>query len=193
VQDTVAAVRGTVSDTVDTVKDAFDVTAQVERRPWAMFAGAVAVGFLGGFLMGPSARRSRRDERWPDMDDGRSNWLPEWPRRGSAPLPQATHSEPAASPTPSKPGWLDEALERFQPAISKLKELAIGATTGMVGEMIMSNVPMHLRGDVSGVIDRFTTALGGKVTPLATASAQGDDSRPHSRFAQHEQGNGRGV
>ena len=54
VQETVHNVTDTVQDTVHSVTEAFDLGRQVDRHPWAMMAGAVAVGFMGGVALGPS-------------------------------------------------------------------------------------------------------------------------------------------
>jgi len=51
VQDTVTNVSESVQDTVESVKSTFDIRQHVEAHPWAMFGGAVAIGFLGGRLM----------------------------------------------------------------------------------------------------------------------------------------------
>src|SRR5262249_52925003 len=50
-QQTVNTVKDTVHDTVQTVRETLDVPTQVRRHPWAMLAGSVAVGFLGGLAL----------------------------------------------------------------------------------------------------------------------------------------------
>src|SRR5262245_11419063 len=52
VEDTVATVKESVQEAVGTVKEAFNLAHQVERHPWLMFGGAVAVGFLSERLLG---------------------------------------------------------------------------------------------------------------------------------------------
>src|SRR5262245_38479035 len=54
VDETVQAVKESVRETVSSVKETFDLARQVERRPWTIMAGAVAVGFLGGRLLARS-------------------------------------------------------------------------------------------------------------------------------------------
>src|SRR5947209_18377211 len=51
VQETVGNVKDTFDDTVETVKGAFNLPRQVERHPWAMLGGAVAVGAVLGVLL----------------------------------------------------------------------------------------------------------------------------------------------
>src|SRR5579859_6838521 len=48
---TVDNVKDAVHDTVGSVKDTFDLPLQVDRHPWAIVAGSVALGFLGGYLL----------------------------------------------------------------------------------------------------------------------------------------------
>lgn len=55
VQGTVENVKETMHDTVDTVKDTFDLHHQVDAHPWAMLAGAAAIGYIAGAILEPSA------------------------------------------------------------------------------------------------------------------------------------------
>src|SRR6185295_16416178 len=50
-QETVDSVRESVRETAETVSETLDVRKQVERHPWAMMAGATAVGFGVGVLV----------------------------------------------------------------------------------------------------------------------------------------------
>jgi len=53
--------------------------------------------------------------------------------------------------------------------LNKLKAMALGATTGVFGEVIRGAVPESLRPEVSKVIDRVNTALGGTSFPSRTS------------------------
>jgi len=48
--------------------------------------------------------------------------------------------------------------------LDRLKGLAIGTTTGVFGEVLRSALPQSIGGEVSKVVERLTTALGG--TPI---------------------------
>src|SRR5262245_3254490 len=52
VEASATAVKDSVAASVHTVAEAFDLGRQVQRHPWAMVGGSVAVGFLGGWLLG---------------------------------------------------------------------------------------------------------------------------------------------
>src|SRR5437868_9061606 len=94
VQGTVSSVKETVADTVDTVKEAFDVRQQVERYPWAMLAGAVFVGYVGGRLLTPPGR-PYMPQSW-----GGAGAEPSQPARAELPPSRAT--------TPAEPSWLEK-------------------------------------------------------------------------------------
>lgn len=51
VAQTVDNVKDAVHETVDNVKGTFDLRRQVERHPWAMVGGSIALGFVGGMLL----------------------------------------------------------------------------------------------------------------------------------------------
>ena len=52
VHDTVDTVKGTMQETVSSVKEAFDLSRQVERHPWTMVGGSFALGVWQGEVMG---------------------------------------------------------------------------------------------------------------------------------------------
>jgi len=159
VESTVDTVRGTVTDTVDSVKESvketFDLNHHFQTHPWMMLGGATLVGYLGGCLLDNSRGASRASSNGWSRLEGHGGRPEERPR------PEPQHSEPAKS----GPSLWDKAVEALGPAISKLEGLAIGAATGVVGKMLLEAAPDALRGDLEGVINEITTALGGKPIP----------------------------
>jgi len=176
---TVESVQGTVHETVATVKDSLDVCQHVERHPWAMLAGSVAAGFVLGRLLTPPARDLSpmthagyhpADRPWSE---------PQHFQAAPAPAPQAHDQGSGQKPE----GFLDHMTEKLQPAFDELKDMAIGAATNLVGEMILSSVGPAMRGQVKSVIDQFATALAGKpvrVSEEAVASASQQSQQPAS-------------
>jgi len=158
VQETVGSVTETVQKTVQTVKETFDFRKQVEQRPWLVVGGAAAVGYLLGSLLTP------RSSAHPDRED---SWTAEEDHHEHAqvhPEP-AQHEEtcmghPCAEQSHQGPGF----LSGFGEVLNQLKGLAIGATTGVFGEVLRSALPESFQGEVSNVLERVTTALGG--TPI---------------------------
>jgi len=147
VENTVQNVSDTVHSTVESVKDTFDLSHQMEQRPWMMFGGAVLLGFVGGKLL---------ERLGPPSTHG----------NGFAPNPYSPPTrEPAptyqSSPTPAGPGVGSKMLEAMKPALSKLGGLAIGVTTGVIGEMIRDAAPQQLHPQLDEVVNDITLALGG--------------------------------
>ncbi|MFN0017656.1 MAG: hypothetical protein ACKVP0_05305 [Pirellulaceae bacterium] len=155
IQDTVQSVRESVRETAESVSETLDVCKQVEKHPWAMMAGATAVGFGVGILvtrvdvpvaassMAASMRSNGHSSGvnnggWSEQQNGRDD------RNGRA---QQVES-------PEEPVWA--------PAVNQLKGLAIGAMFGVLREILAKSMPDALNGQVGEVINGFTTSLGGK-------------------------------
>jgi hypothetical protein len=48
---TVDIIKDAVHETVAIVKESLDLRLQMERRPWAILGGSMALGFVGGYLL----------------------------------------------------------------------------------------------------------------------------------------------
>lgn len=173
VQGTVDTVRNTVTDTVESVKHTFDLSEQVERHPWTMLAGAVALGYMGGSYLGQGSSGPESHSQSP------SGWQPNPPVEHSA-SSHVLSSSPATAPTTQT--WANQpeqapvsshsvtqavdspnSLQRlFGNELSKLKGLAIGVSLGLVRDMISESVPPSFRPQIAEVIDGFTEKLGGE-------------------------------
>jgi len=156
VEGSVEAVKETMHETVETVKEAFNLRRHVQRHPWAMLAGSVAVGFLGGRLLGAAQRR--REHRGPRPG----------PEEARAPTPDFTlertaEPEPQRQAEEERSSWLGQFGETFGNELSKLKSLALGATFGVLRDMLTASVPEQLKPQLTDVMNGFTTKLGGKL------------------------------
>jgi ElaB/YqjD/DUF883 family membrane-anchored ribosome-binding protein len=145
VQDTVQTVSNTVDRTVESVKETFDLSRHFEEHPYVVLGGAVLAGFIGGRLLDrlapPPATNGFHHE--PRQETGQTHFQ----------LPP---------PSSSEPGKGSEMVEALRPAMSKLRQLAIGVTTGLIAEMVSKSIPEGLHHEVDEVIDDITLALGGK-------------------------------
>jgi ElaB/YqjD/DUF883 family membrane-anchored ribosome-binding protein len=164
VTDTVDNVKEAVHDAVESVKETFDLPLQVERHPWLMIGASVAVGYVGGSLLGrwigraaphPGRPRSFRAE-----GDGWSaaarpetrSWIAS--ERPSGPVPSGPPTEAA-----SRPGlW----TELFAPELAKFKGLAIGYLVGAVRDVMSQSLPPDMREQVHETMDSITQKLGGQ-------------------------------
>ena len=159
---TVQDARRSMNDTVQGVKDAFDLKLQVQRHPWPMLAGSVAVGFVAGAVvdrMIPEARPSAapadlHPQRWPAIGNGGVSERPMSEELRQEPLPRAE--------THANSDWLHSLAHEFAPEISKMKGLAVGAAMSVLREMLAQSVPAQLKPQVTDVLDNITVKLGGE-------------------------------
>ncbi len=158
VESTVETVKETVSSTLDTIRDTLDLRGQVEQHPWPMVGGAMALGFVGGWLMGPARKASWQPEpAWqPEEAAAEAPASPNW---GSN-----MRWEPASQRQPEarQPSWWDHLLSAFGSEIDKLKGLALGTLGGVVRDLVAEAVPENLKPTVVEIVNDLTTKLGGK-------------------------------
>jgi cell shape-determining protein MreC len=154
VENTVSAVKGTVEETVETVKSSFDLTHQMEAHPWLMLGGAVVAGYFAASLLnrGASAVSS-------GVSHLTSSYTPP-PQQAMSSLSSSGRS-PSSSENWSNGLW-DTVTRAFQPAISRLEELAIGAAAGVVSNMVVNAAPEALRTELKPIFDDLIRSLGGK-------------------------------
>jgi ElaB/YqjD/DUF883 family membrane-anchored ribosome-binding protein len=166
VHETVTTVKDSVRETVGSVRDAFDISRHVENRPWTMMAGAVAVGFLGGYMLHRSSTRERETReperrrlggRLSESDGARRGALNGW---HAADGPESPDSKPA--PRDEEPGVLSKMGGTFEKELGQLKGLAIGAMFGMIRDLAQDSVPAALEQQVGEVMDGITEKLGGQ-------------------------------
>lgn len=181
VQGTVDSVRHSVEGTVASVSEALDLTLQVKRHPWEMFAGAIAVGYVGAQLLSAGQGRSGFSAR--RLSNGFSDRLSA-EREGMISVPSTkyvtngatAHGSANESTAPAHSGLLSQIGESFQTEIAKLKGLAVGATFGMVRDMLTEAGPPSLKREIAEVIDGFTEKLGGHRISGSVLSQGGNDS-----------------
>src|SRR5262249_33518448 len=166
-----------------------------------LFCGSAAVGFLGGYLL-TRPRRAPRDRRWPNMTE-RPGFFPThaWSGRPEGLPPPQIGTQPLEERKEEGPGWIDTVAHKLEPALSQLKEVAIGAAISMIGKMLLEKAPPALRGDLSGVVEKITNAFGGKPVDIEMparepeAQPEGEKSpRHHNRLSgTKSRGNGRSA
>jgi ElaB/YqjD/DUF883 family membrane-anchored ribosome-binding protein len=163
VVDTVTdSVKDTVESVAETVKHTFDMRDHVQRHPWGMFCGAVAVGFVGGRMIAPA-------------QSGSVQPTPAAP-------PPVPASRPAARQREEEPqSGVNELLQR-------VKGLALGALMKVVRDMLSESLPETMKADVMTVVDDFTTKLGGKPVPTDSSSeSNGADSSASGEQSHEDQ------
>jgi len=148
VQDTVGTVKESVQETVQTVKSAFDLSEQMEKRPWLMMGGAVVVGYVGGrLLMSPDHKAL------PPPSDGSA--APRPPSRTEA----ATAAVSSAASTTAD--WLEELAG---PLLKQAQGLALGVLAGVAADLIQNSAPEGMRGQLNEMVEKFASSVG--TTPI---------------------------
>jgi ElaB/YqjD/DUF883 family membrane-anchored ribosome-binding protein len=147
VRSVVDSVSESVKEGVESVKETLNLSEQVRRHPWGMLGGAAAVGFFGGWLMGPSRKE------------------PEVPSAANLPrdFPRESYGTDLREKTPEPASESEESV--FAEPLKAFKGLALGAIMGMVREMVAKGLPDNLKDDVVKVLDNFTTKIGGNIVP----------------------------
>jgi len=166
VHDTVDTVKESVAETVETVKESLNIRHQVEAHPWAMVAGAVAVGFVGGrWLINMTAAPSQVAAVMSTPMPAVSPERPERSERpaGSQQNGHGSKKKAAAAAAPrQESGWWSLIHQQFGGELDKLKGLAIGAAGNVVREMLTSSAPPPVAERIKEVVDSMTEKLGGQ-------------------------------
>lgn len=166
VKETVASVKDTMHDSVEGIKDMMDVSAHVDRHPWLSVGGAVLCGYLLGSLL-PGGKESGSERRVSSPEAPK-------PQPGNGNGRHKYQKQHAIAEAPSTPSW----LSAFDPELQKLKGLALGATLGMVRDMITEAVPPQMVDQVRTLVDDVTRKVGGEPVARSTFSATMDEEKP---------------
>jgi len=165
VQDTISVVKDSVKGSVDAVQGVFDIPGHVQRHPWGIMAGSVALGFFLGSL-GQSRREEERHET-PSPAAG-----------GHTAASTGSHSHHRShkngrnrlSQTAKESSSF---LSDLAPELNKLKGLAIGTLLGSVREMVVPSVPESFGKPLAEFFGSVTTKLGG--TPINSDSTEEEE------------------
>ena len=190
VSDTVSETIGNVTEqfqeTVQSVAETFNIKLQCERHPWAVFGGAVAVGALGGYLLGGSSQSSGSSGRYAGTPQ--THYQPEGQTGGTSAVGSAASA--VGSALGGVAGTVGSTLGGlFGEQLNHLKGLAIGAMMGVVRDLAARSLPENLKGKVSEEVDKLTRSLGGEPVqgsilpePKSEESESAQESGGHDRF-----------
>jgi hypothetical protein len=184
VKETVETVTEGVKETVETVAETFNLRRQMEKRPWLIFGGSVALGCALGYLL------SGRPSRYRYYYTGRPTPpepppLPPQPAESAGLSASRLSAEPQRAPEPPRHrgpstfSWLGEQL-------GFLKGLAVSTLMGAVRDLAVRNLPESLSQRVAEEVDQFTRRMGGE--PIRGSVLP----EPQSGQEEHREGNGKG-
>lgn len=169
VQETVSTVKTSLNDTMHSMGEALSISHHVERHPWAMVAGATAVGFVGGYMLLSKSDDRRAEERFRHLSaaQGRPSETPYDSRSGYVP-PEPVRRDASRETTrdmrSSNSGGAASAFaDWLKPATSQIQSLAVGAALGLFKELVTRNVPQPMTSQVNELFDGLTQSLGGQV------------------------------
>jgi ElaB/YqjD/DUF883 family membrane-anchored ribosome-binding protein len=154
VEDTVAKAKDSVHETVESIQESLNLPHQVQRHPWGMFTGSVALGVLTGYLLPTEFRRSQGYRAASG--------------NGFRPRESDLHAEFVREPSaaePSGPSMLHQVGDALGGELTKLKGLAIGTALGLVRDLLVDHLPETMRPDLTNMVNEVTEKLGGKVLP----------------------------
>jgi ElaB/YqjD/DUF883 family membrane-anchored ribosome-binding protein len=166
VKSVVGTVTETIEETVESVKETLNLKEQVRRHPWPMVGGAFAVGFLGGWMLGPSHKEEAPEALSPE------------PYR-----PPLEPLRPVHRPRTESTASAQEAPTIVQ----KLQALAVGTLMNVLDKVVTDVVPENVKPDVESLIDDITVKLGGK--PIHDSAKAESEENQHP---SHERGTGNG-
>lgn len=182
VEGTVETVKESVHGTVEAVKETFDVPLQVDRHPWAMLGGSLALGFAVGRLLPGSSAPSTKS-----LSTGMASAKkPQKAAHGNgwSGAKQTESARPAAQA--EGPSILTKVMQQFGPELEKLKGLAVGAVLGVVRDMVSKATPPQVGSQIAQVIDDVTSKLGGKPISGPVSSYFGQDQPAEETGASRE-------
>jgi len=168
VKESVGTVQEAVHETVQSVKESLNLERQVREHPWAMFAGAAALGFIGGRLLYRVTAEPKSSVTLPAAASFTMAPSP------MAPLPAAQGSSYGAgnqphhgngfkaAPAPAEPSWWHSIAEHYQDELDKLKSLAVSALGNVIREVLTTSAPPAVANQLRDVVDGMTTKFGGE-------------------------------
>lgn len=184
VKDTVQQLRDTVTGgvekTVETVKETFNISRQVQRHPWGMMLGSAAAGYLLGRLL-PSAP-DIRDSFGTSMGSRMASAQSEPGRAALAPEPRGHnghgrgHDGAAREPEPAGESWVSGLLDTYHDEVEKLKGMGIAAVMGVVRDMVKQSVQGEIGDRLSDWVNNLTEKMGGKPFSGPVLETQSNES-----------------
>jgi len=146
VQETMAAVTDKVQETVQSVGEAFNLRTQMERHPWLVLGGAVAVGCMVGASFGSAEAATEK-------------------------MPAAAAAPPPPPPWSGRPNARENAVSDTEhhgiwgDALAHLKNIGVSYVMGIVRDLARNELPEAVASRVADEVDALTSKLGTNPLP----------------------------
>ena len=149
VKGTVEDLKGSVEETVETVKQAFDMRHQVDQRPWTMLGASVLTGYVLGNMGGSDSSRSVDALPYYPPPAGVAAPGSEYQSRGYgngqdqklASYPSSYPASPASPQQRSTTGFMTSIMDQFGDELDVLKDAAVVTIGNMLRDLLKKNLP----------------------------------------------------
>ncbi len=172
---TVEAVKGTVEtvsekvqETVQAVQETFDISLQMQKRPWVVMGTAFAAGFVIGAVLTPGSSRGSDEESSRETSSF------------------SDYSSPSKeSESDGEPGF-------WQDAFSHLRNLGLSYFLGMARDLVQRELPNGLGTRIADEFDHLTSKLGANpiqepLVEKASAQSSETEDSPHRSDEWHDE------
>jgi ElaB/YqjD/DUF883 family membrane-anchored ribosome-binding protein len=162
VENTVESVKTGVESTVESVKTTLNDTVDSVKQAFDIAGqidnhpwAAVGCAMLAGMTAGYLwAGRSRPGHA--------STWQPAaQPMHNQTPANSFTHAGPQTN-TPAQPSFFSGLFDSFEGELKKVREVALGALIGVARDALKDALPPSLQPQVAEIMDSATRTVGGK-------------------------------
>jgi len=173
VQETMNTVTDKFQETVQSVGEIFDLRLQMERHPWVVLGGAVAVGWIVGSSVGAASETNIAPAKASEPPPPPPPW------NGGT-----QHAHNGRNTQSTEPGI-------WSGAVSRLKDLGVSYLMAMVRDLARNELPEAIAGRVAEEVDALTTKFGvepiaGPVLPEPKAEDSGRDKNLETRPGYQE-------
>jgi ElaB/YqjD/DUF883 family membrane-anchored ribosome-binding protein len=163
VTEAVKDTASSVAQTVQAVTETFNISGHVQRYPWLALGCSAGVGYLLGMWLAPS-----HSTALSGMTAGASSTPSTPPAPAPAPPEPvlsagSSNGHAASSQEPARENAWQTFFDSWKPAFDQLKGLALGATVGVAGQMLIRALPESFRKDLNEMLAGVTKAVGGTV------------------------------
>ena len=164
VKSSVQSVKSSVQQTVHSVGEALSISHHVEQHPWAMVAGATALGFVAGYVLTQKSGDARAQEKFRHLAAYQGQ-VPEnrFADRDFEPQPGNRSASESSMSGMRDSGHTNAFTEWLKPAASQVQSLAVGAALGILRDMLVKAVPPPMHSQVTELVNGLTSSLGGQV------------------------------
>jgi hypothetical protein len=186
-------VKGTVDDTVETVRRTFDIRQQVDERPWTALGAAVLAGYVLG-SMGDSEPRSPSYQTWQPSESHASHT-----GYTAGTHTAGSHNDHSGIKHQAS-NVVSDVMDQFSDELSVVKTAAVAAAMSMLRDAIKQHLPqvgqeyerlLHDQNRSAGGAMRSTTSGTANTPGMQTRSVgQSTEAIPTNaptHYAQTEQ------